>query len=461
MIFPRSLWPLCCGLASLCLPGQAAAQAIGNFVIPAQRAGEGTRFSYWDRFALPAGTTASYFFDHFPNLLNLGDDADPPNPSNWNTNARLQQILTPQCFVTSSGALYSFSAATGFEIRYTHSGTDPVAGAVFQIRYAGSAPETASVRLRYQPAGGGAPVLLTPDFRALDDPGTAGFAEQVMRGYEWDLTGLGVTDYVIQFSSVSSSMAFYQAQLDTALGMTFQQALGHLLSTRPAPGLRFGSAGRVEVEAMEKRFFTAGQEVPLTATASTGFNHVGWIRPDGTLVDSSDGLTVTFATPNPADLAVAAIFSPASWQTFRTHWFNHANSLTGTADDYLNDAISGPAADPEGDGANNFHEYAFGGNPGLPDAARLAPQAVTLTESGNRFAGLTFRRRAGEGELSYQVEMSSDLASWQGGTETEPVVSQTDGPLESDGTRTVTARMLTPLTHSPVFLRVKALPATP
>ena len=317
MIFPRSLWPLCCGLASLCLPGQAAAQAIGNFVIPAQRAGEGTRFSYWDRFALPAGTTASYFFDHFPNLLNLGDDADPPNPSNWNTNARLQQILTPQCFVTSSGALYSFSAATGFEIRYTHSGTDPVAGAVFQIRYAGSAPETASVRLRYQPAGGGAPVLLTPDFRALDDPGTAGFAEQVMRGYEWDLTGLGVTDYVIQFSSVSSSMAFYQAQLDTALGMTFQQALGHLLSTRPAPGLRFGSAGRVEVEALEKRFFTAGQEVPLSASASTGFTHVGWIRPDGTLVDSSDGLTVTFATPNPADLAVAAIFSPASWKTFR------------------------------------------------------------------------------------------------------------------------------------------------
>ena len=439
----------------------AAAQAIGSFLIPAQRAGQGTRFSYWDRFALPGGTTASYFFDHFPNLLNLGDDADPPNPSNWNSNARLQQILTTQCFVTSSGASYSFPAATGFEVRYTHTGTEPVAGAVFQIRYAGAAPDAASVRLRYQPAAGGTPVLLAPGLRALDDPGTAGFTEQVMRGYEWDLTGVGVTDYVIQFSSVSSSMAFYQTQLDTALGMTFQQALGHLLSTRPAPGLRFGSAGRVEAEAMEKRFFTAGQEVPLAATAGTGFNHVGWIRPDGTLMDSSEGLTVTFATPNPADLAVAAIFSPASWQTFRTHWFNHANSLTGTADDHLNDAISGPTADPDGTGASNFTEYAFGGNPGLPDATRQNPQAVILTESGNRFAGLTYRRRAGEGDLSYQVEMSADLTSWQSGTEASPVAEQAEGPLESDGTRPVTARMLTPLTHSPVFLRVKALPATP
>ncbi|MES2470413.1 MAG: hypothetical protein V4675_24175 [Verrucomicrobiota bacterium] len=461
MISPRFLWPLCCGWASLALPGLAAAQAIGSFVIPAQRSAEGTRFSYWDRFALPGGTTASYFFDHFPNLLNLGDDADPPNPSNWNTNARLQQIRTPQCFVTSSGALYSFSAATGFEVRYTHAGPGPVVGAVFQIRHAGAAPDASSVRLRYQPAGGGAPVLLAPDFRALDDPGTAGFAEQVMRGYEWDLTGLGVADYVIQFTSVSASMAFYQAQLDTAPGLTFQQALGHLLSTKPAPGLRFGSAGRVEVEALEKRFFTAGQEVPLSASASTGFNHVGWIRPDGTLMDSNGGLTVTFATPKTTDLAVAAIFSPASWQTFRTHWFNHANSLTGTADDFLNDAISGPAADPDGDGASNFTEYAFGGNPGLPDATRLAPQAVILTASENRFAGLTYRRRAGEGDLSYRVEISSDLASWQSGTEAAPVAEQIDGPLESDGTRTVTARLLSPPGNSPVFLRIKALPKTP
>lgn len=247
MISPRFLWPLCGGLASLGLPGMAAAQATGSFVIPAQRAGQGTRFSYWDRFALPGGTTASYFSDHFPNLLNLGDEADPPNPSNWNTNAKLQQVLTPQCFVTSSGALYSFSAATGFEVSYSHTGTGPVAGAVFQIRYAGAAPDAASVRLRYQPAGDGAPVLLAPGFRAMDDPGTAGFAEQVMRGYEWDLTGLGVTGYGIQFASVSSSMAFYDTQLDTALGTAFQQALGHLLSTRPAPELRSGSAGRVEV----------------------------------------------------------------------------------------------------------------------------------------------------------------------------------------------------------------------
>lgn len=445
------------GLAAGSRPAKAAVS--GSFVIPDFRPDAGTRFSYWGRFTLPAGRSTSYQFDHSPNVLNIVDDDG--NPSNWNTNAKLQQVLTGTCFVTSSGALYSFSDATGFEISYTHTGQAPVAGVVFQIRYAGTDPLAESVRLRYQPTGGGAPVLLAPAFKALDHPGTAGFGEQIVRGYEWNLTGLGVTDYRIQFQSETSSMALYEVQLDTTTGSTFQQALGQLLSTSAAPAWSFGTGGRVAIQAQEKRFFLAGQEVPLTALPTPGFNAVGWIRPDGTIVDSPESLTITFAAQNPQDLAASAIFSPAGWATFRVHAFNHANALTGTADDYQNDAISGPAADPDKDGRSNFTEYAFGGNPLLADAPRMAPQPTILTESGIRYPGLIYRRRAGENDLSYQIQTSTTLANWQTGTEAAPLVLETAGPLEADGTRTITARALTPVSATPLFFRVNALPATP
>jgi hypothetical protein len=459
-MFPPRISLLLLGLAGLAAsPRPAWAQASGNFVVPAFRPDAGTRFSYWDRFTLPPGRSSSYQFDHYPNVLDLGDDDG--NPSNWNTNAKLQQVLTGNCFVTSSGALYSFSDATGFEISYTHTGSAPVAGVVCQLRYAGTDPLPASVRLRYQPAGGGAPVLLAPAFKALDNPGTAGFAEKIVRGYEWNLTGLGVTDYRIQFQSETSSMALYEVQLDNTTGSTFQQALGHLLSTSAAPAWSFGTGGTVGIQAEEKRFFLAGQEVPLTALATTGFNAVGWIQPDGTIVDSPENLTITFSAQNPQDLAAAAIFSPADWATFRFHAFNHANSLTGTANDYLNDAISGPAADPDKDGRSNFTEYAFGGNPLLADAPRMAAQPVILTESGLRYPGLIYRRRAGENDLSYQVQTSTSLTTWQTGTEAVPLVTESAGPLEPDGTRTITARALTPVSATPLFLRVTALPITP
>ena len=84
-------------------------------------------------------------------------------------------------------------------------------------------------------------------------------------------------------------------------------------------------------------------------------------------------MPVTFGT---SDLEVTAIFAPADYQTWRNHWFLHSNALLGQPADNLNDAVSGPAADPDADGAPNFAEFAFGGDPYISDAGAIAPIAT-------------------------------------------------------------------------------------
>ncbi|MDB6070381.1 MAG: hypothetical protein JWL81_1552, partial [Verrucomicrobiales bacterium] len=417
----------------------------------------------WDRFVLPPGTTSSFQVRHAPNVLGFGDDEG--NASNYNEDAALYQVLTPQAFVTSSGAIYSFAAATGFEMRYTHTGSQPVAGVVWQVKTAGSIPLDSSVALRYTPSGGGAPVLLPARYHALDDPGTAGFSDQTMRGYEWDLTGLNIADYTLVFRSESSSMALYEAQLDTTTGATFNRSLGWLLTTRALPTLRSGSAGLILRDlpaGTEKRFFIGGSEVPLTPQPADGFALAGWRGADDTVLDSQDPLTVSFDTQSPRDLTVAALFSPITWSAFRTHFFNHANSLTGTADDYLNNAISGPSADPDADGFNNLAEYVFGGDPMSPDRARLTPTPSIVVIAGQSHPALTYRRQGVAGDAMTTIEVSHDLVHWSSAQDGNALTVETEGPLEADGTRLITARTIAPQSAQPTFLRLHlSLPPAP
>ncbi|MBC8008976.1 MAG: right-handed parallel beta-helix repeat-containing protein [Burkholderiales bacterium] len=73
-------------------------------------------------------------------------------------------------------------------------------------------------------------------------------------------------------------------------------------------------------------------------------------------------------------------------------------------------AVSGPDADPDGDGLNNLLEYAFDSLP--LDPASALPPVVSLTPSLPQSLQLTFvRHRA---DLRYEVLASSDLAAaWQ------------------------------------------------
>ncbi|MES2705757.1 MAG: hypothetical protein V4726_04050 [Verrucomicrobiota bacterium] len=445
------------------VPVEVFAQAQGTFIIPSNRANNGTRFSYWQAYESPDPNKISYQYNHLPNLVPTSGDSDEPiNYSNWNTDIALSQIGTPTAFVLGAGhGIYSFAAVAKYQVAYTHSGADDVKGVLLQFKMAGSVPLT-SVELHYTPDGASAETVLKPNFKALDNPGTAAFAEQLLWAYEWDLTGKGVKNYKVFFSTGSSSNPLYQTQVDTTVAPAFHQELGYLLTERALPSLRYGAPGKSIPDpsfVSETRFFKTGQSFPMVPEPEDGFEHVGWISPAGAVVDSPEPITITFSEAEPGDLTLGTVFSPVSWGTFRSSYFNHEFTHGGQTvpDDSRDDTKSGPAADLDGDGNSNFYEYAFGGLPYTPDAARLIPAAGVVSVEGVVYPSITYRRRAAlESDLAYVVEVSSDLVTWKRGTPAQPLVAETNGPLENDGTRTVTARSLSPAGTGAQFLRVKA-----
>lgn len=85
-------------------------------------------------------------------------------------------------------------------------------------------------------------------------------------------------------------------------------------------------------------------------------------------------------------------------------------------------AVSGPAADPDGDGLVNLVEYALGLGPKAADAAGLPEVGTTATEW-----VYTYTRPAERGDISYAVEASTDMASWSTSGVTHTWVSAAGG----------------------------------
>jgi len=116
-------------------------------------------------------------------------------------------------------------------------------------------------------------------------------------------------------------------------------------------------------------------------------------------------------------------------------WLNYHFTAAERADPL----VSGFAADLDRDGIVTLMEFALGLDPRIPDSGAL-PAATVVTEGGENYLSLTFRRRKKALDLTYRAEVSPGLVSW---TETSLVVgTPTDN---GDGTETVTIRAALPL----------------
>lgn len=108
------------------------------------------------------------------------------------------------------------------------------------------------------------------------------------------------------------------------------------------------------------------------------------------------------------DAIAAAWFDAMKQLPFIESWrllhFGSA-SASGSADDL---------ADPDSDGDVNLMEYALGTNP--MGAGTRQAAGTTVTEAGSRYLAVTFPRRK-HANLSYVVEVSSDLTSWSANTQ--------------------------------------------
>jgi len=104
--------------------------------------------------------------------------------------------------------------------------------------------------------------------------------------------------------------------------------------------------------------------------------------------------------------------------------------------------LSNPAADADHDGLSNFHKFAFGLDP--TKGSSVNPCAPLR---GTQFS---YTKRANSG-LSYTVEYSTDLSSWNPAT-----VSESVGAADSNGVQTVTVTISNPALNGKLFVRVQA-----
>jgi hypothetical protein len=89
-------------------------------------------------------------------------------------------------------------------------------------------------------------------------------------------------------------------------------------------------------------------------------------------------------------------------------------------------AITGPAADPDGDGINNLMEYLYGLNPTQVDST---PQVVPAVETINAAPHLTvsLRLSGGASDVTVVPQYSSDLATWSNNASILQLLQSTPG----------------------------------
>ena len=96
---------------------------------------------------------------------------------------------------------------------------------------------------------------------------------------------------------------------------------------------------------------------------------------------------------------VLASFASGSYSAWQVRWFNPAEAA--------NSAVSGKAADPDGDGIPNLAEYALGLDPRTPDRSGF-PRPVWNSGA----MEISFPRMRRAGDVTYVVEATENLGAW-------------------------------------------------
>jgi len=179
--------------ASWAAPGAFA--GTNGFIAPAFRSSANSQAGYWESFTVAVGPP--------------GNSADRPGAT---TGATLTQS-DANGFLTGTGNIYNMSAASVFLL----ADNTPFAlgTVVLQTRTLGSELDYASVTLTYANGSGTHSVAPLPrvELNRGNQPGLGAIVSSL---WQWDLSGLGVTQYVITFRAAATSLSFDSLTLDTA-----------------------------------------------------------------------------------------------------------------------------------------------------------------------------------------------------------------------------------------------------
>jgi hypothetical protein len=147
-----------------------------------------------------------------------------------------------------------------------------------------------------------------------------------------------------------------------------------------------------------------------------------------------------------ATLTIAVL--PASQNPFET-W----EQTYFSAAQLLNPAISGDTACPFGDGIANLMKYALNLNPNTDGVSGL-PVGEPMQIGGANYLTLKYTQVIAATDITYTVEVSGDLRTWNSGPGYTATVSAVNNP---DGvTQTVIVQDLTPVTSGSMqFVRLR------
>jgi autotransporter-associated beta strand protein len=265
-----------------------------TFLTPSWRNTAGTEFSHWDVFysafgdpTVPgdglnypdfAAPNGSGNFASATGAL-VPANANPSDPfAFWHVdNPTLRQTLTNSAFIIGAGTagnIYSFAEATGYELADT---TPYTAGTVMmQWQTDGQLMDFSTLRLV---ANGTeyAPTNFITEYRSSGSS-FGGITNRT--GAQWDLTGLGITDYTIKFESSGSSNSFQELRLDTA--PTYVEAVPSARTRTAATGLWSAAASWSPAAAP----VTGGN---IAITSGTSLTVDGGVREIGELKLSAPG----------------------------------------------------------------------------------------------------------------------------------------------------------------------------
>jgi hypothetical protein len=128
--------------------------------------------------------------------------------------------------------------------------------------------------------------------------------------------------------------------------------------------------------------------------------------------------------------------SPTTFSNWQSQNFN-STQLTKPS-------ISGATATPAGDGVTNLMKYALDLTPFVPTTTGLPTVGMTNV-SGSNYLTLIYTQVIADTDISYTVQVSGDLKTWNSGSSYTSTVSTT---INSNGTETVVVQDLTPISTS-------------
>ena len=199
-------------------------------------------------------------------------------------------------------------------------------------------------------------------------------------------------------------------------------------------------------------FAAAGGTAPYTYAISGGTVPAGLSLSGSGVLGGTPTTAGTYSFTVQATDAVALTVQKAYSLTIQTPlavW----TAAKFTAAEQADPSVSGALADPNHNGLPNLLEFALNRDPKVPN---FSPPLVTgwQTRNGSTFMTVSYNRLLGAAGVSYTVEVSQDLRTWNSGSLYTQDLSTVD---DGNGlTQSVTVQTLQPLSGTPhLFTRLR------